>query len=158
MGGGDEVKGKIKIPTIGLFTYNEGFKQYEGKSQSIHWSIEADDKSIDLVEKVKLTEELFMNLKEFEEMTKQKVAEALIDFKNEQWFEYDENDEELDWDAVDAGEYDMTIEGFVSSITLLDIMITNEGIYCEYEDGNLFGGHRIHAYFDKKGEFIKADI
>ena len=49
--------------------------------------------------------------------------EELIEYKNDFWPEYDENDEHLDWDAVDAGEYDMTKETFEQSITLMDIVI-----------------------------------
>ena len=34
----------------------------------------------------------------------------MINYKNDFWPEYDENDEHLNWDAVDAGEYDITKE------------------------------------------------
>ena len=51
----------------------------------------------------------------------------------------DENDEHLDWDAVDAGEYDMTKETFEQSITLMDIVMRENDIYCEYNDGDVFG-------------------
>ena len=51
------------------------------------------------------------------------IAKELIEYKNDFWPEYDENDEHLDWDAVDAGEYDMTKETFEQSITLMDILI-----------------------------------
>ncbi|PZD97246.1 hypothetical protein DNH61_02475 [Paenibacillus sambharensis] len=87
-----------------------------------------------------------------------KIAEELLDFKNDFWPEYDENDVELDWDAVDAGDYNITIEEFVELISLIEIEIRSNEIYCEYLDGGLFGGHRIHAYFSYDYELNKADI
>ncbi|WP_080848385.1 DUF2262 domain-containing protein [Cytobacillus gottheilii] len=146
---------KLEIPAIGMFTYSEGFKCYEHHLSTIHWSISTE---ADIGGNIKIAEKLFTNLEAFNQKAKQKIAQELIDLKNEHWFEYDENDENLDWDAVDAGVYDTTIEEFAEAITLLDIEINRNGIYCEYGDGELFGGHRIHAYFNKKGVFLKADI
>ncbi|QVY62351.1 DUF2262 domain-containing protein [Cytobacillus gottheilii] len=146
---------KLEIPVIGMFTYSQEFKSYEHHLSPIHWSISTE---ADIGENIKIAEKLFTNLEAFNQKAKQKIAEELIDLKNEHWFEYDENDENLDWNAVDAGVYDTSIVEFAEAITLLDIEINQNGIYCEYEDGELFGGHRIHAHFDKKGVFLKADI
>ena len=82
----------------------------------------------------------------------------MIHYKNDFWPEYDENDEHLNWDAVDAGEYDVTKEKFAEAITLYDIEIRATDIYCEYHDGDLFGGHRIHAYFDNDYKLLSAEV
>ncbi|GGO08388.1 hypothetical protein [Saccharibacillus kuerlensis] len=52
----------------------------------------------------------------------------------------------------------MTVEKFAASISLLFVEIGSASAYCEYEDGELFGGHRIHAYFDEEYRLISADI
>lgn len=91
---------------------------------------------------------LYINLEEFDKGAKKAISTELINYKNEFCPEYDENDENLDWDAVDAGEFNITLEKFEETITLYDISIGTSEIYCEYQDGGLFGGHRIHAYFD----------
>ncbi len=31
-------------------------------------------------------------------------------------------------------------------------------MYCEYHDGDLFGGHRIHANFDHDYKLLNADV
>ena len=60
--------------------------------------------------------------------------------------------------AVDAGEYDMTKETLEQSITLMDIVMRENDIYCEYNDGGVFGGHRIHASFDNQYNLLAAEI
>jgi len=152
------MENNIEVLPIGIFEYNDQFKCYELESGHIHWSILIDGEADNISKKINMVEKLFANLQSFNQRAKEKIAEELIDLKNEQWFEYDENDAELDWDAIEAGEYDITVEDFTNAITLIYVSINNDGIYCEYEDGELFGGHRIHAYFDKKCDFLKADI
>nr|WP_073569524.1 DUF2262 domain-containing protein [Bacillus pacificus] len=100
----------------------------------------------------------YICLEEFDKNAKVAIAEELIEYKNDFWPEYDENDEHLNWEAVDAGEYDITKETFEKSITLMDIVMRENDIYCEYNDGDLFGGHRIHASFDYEHNLLDAEI
>ncbi|CKF15338.1 Uncharacterized protein conserved in bacteria [Streptococcus pneumoniae] len=109
-------------------------------------------------EMLKRAEKLYVCLEEFDKKAKLAIAEELIEYKNDFWPEYDENDEHLDWNAVDAGEYDMTKETFEQSITLMDIVMRENDIYCEYNDGDVFGGHRIHASFDNEYNLLAAEI
>lgn len=143
---------------IGLFTYNELTGTYEANEGKIHWSIDTRNESVDVGEMLKTAEKLFLCIEEFDQKAKAAIAENLIDYKNDFWPEYDENDENLNWDAVDAGEYDVTKEQFQEAINLYDIVIRVNEIYCEYYDGNLFGGHRIGAYFNSGYELLRANV
>ena len=105
---------------------------------------------------IKRAEKLFIFLEGFEQIAKISIAEKLIDYKNDFWPDYDEDDENLNWAAVDAGEYDITKEEFAEAIILYEIRVND--IYCEYHDGGLFGGHRIHAYFDNDYKLLNADV
>ena len=143
---------------FGVFTYNEDRKTLEATKGNIHWILSICNESVDKNKMIKRAEELFLCLEKFEQMAKTAITEKLIDYKNDFWPEYDENDENLNWDAVDAGEYDVTKEEFAEAITLFDIKIRANDIYCEYDDGDLFGGHRIHAYFDNDYKLLNADV
>lgn len=148
----------VRVNGIGLFKYNSELKSYVHHEGKIHWTLKLDDESTDVDILVSKAELLFVELERFEQAAKVEIAETLIDYKNDFWPEYDENDVELDWDAVDAGEYDLTTEEFVELISLLIVEIRSDEIYCEYLDGDLFGGHRIHAYFNHDYKLIKAEI
>lgn len=143
---------------IGLFKYNSELKSYVHNEGKVHWILKLDDESINVDTLVSRAELLFVEFERFEQTAKREIAVGLIDYKNDFWPEYDENDDELDWDAVDAGEYDLTTEEFVELISLLIVEIRSDEIYCEYLDGDLFGGHRIHAYFNHDYKLIKAEI
>jgi len=148
----------IKSKLIGVFAYDEGCKTFEASNGKILWTLEIRNELIDKNEMIKRAEKLFIFLEEFEQMAKIAIAEKLINYKNDFWPEYDEDDENLNWDAVDAGEYDITKEEFAEAITLYAIEIRADDIYCEYYDGDLFGGHRIHAYFDNDYKLLNADV
>lgn len=137
-----------------MFNYNVEINKYEHKEGNIRWTIDY----LNVDEILKIAEQLYINLEEFDKGAKKAISIELINYKNEFWPEYDENDENLDWDAVDAGEFNITLEKFGETITLYDINIGKSEIYCEYQDGGLFGGHRIHAYFDHDYKFIKANV
>ncbi|KRG16466.1 DUF2262 domain-containing protein [Lederbergia galactosidilytica] len=141
---------------FGTFQYNQHVKSFKLEIGSIYWSL--DNEHADLSELVCKAEELYSVLEDFNKKTKMAIAQELIDYKNDFWPEYDEDDETLDWDAVDAGEYDISVEIFIKAITLLDIEINAQGIYLEYDDGDLFGGHRIHAKFDYDYKLLQATI
>ncbi|MGN8230859.1 DUF2262 domain-containing protein [Paenibacillus polymyxa] len=143
---------------IGVFTYNEDYTALEANEGKIHWRLDVKNGSVDVAEMIKRAEELFLCLADFDRKAKEAIAGELIEYKNDFWPEYDENDENLNWDAVDAGEYNTTNEKFQESITLYDIELNTNEIYCEYDDGDLFGGHRIHAYFDKNFKLLRADV
>ncbi len=143
---------------IGVFTYNELCKIYEQNEGKIHWSLDVRNESVDVSEMIKRAEKLYLCIEEFEKMARAAIAEKLITYKNNFCPEYDENDENLNWDAVDAGEYDVTKEQFAVAITLYDIEIKANGIYCEFDDGDLFGGHRIHSYFDDSYQLLSASV
>ncbi|MBO1001238.1 DUF2262 domain-containing protein [Pseudogracilibacillus auburnensis] len=148
----------IQSELIGLFTYNEICKTYEQNDGKIHWSLDIRNEGVNVNKLLKKAEELFLFMEDFDKKAKVAIAEKLIDYKNDSWPEYDENDENLNWDVVDAGEYDVTKEKFAEVITLYDIVIRVNDIYCEFDDGDLFGGHRIHAYFDDYYELLNADV
>lgn len=148
----------IKSELIGVFTYNEECKIFELRKGKIHWILEIKSELIDKKEMIQKAEKLFLILEEFDQKAKIAIAEKLIDYKNEFWPEYDEDNENVNWDAVDAGEYDITKEEFAEVITLYDIRMRANDIYCEYHDGDLFGGHRIHAYFDNEYKLLNADV
>lgn len=150
---------KERRVSFGVFNYNEVFKSYELDDGKINWSLQPENEDEQTLQKLILTaEKLHRDLTEFVPRAKAAVAEELLEYKNDFWPEYDEDDENLDWDAVEAGEFAVTKEKFEAVITLLDIEIRRSQIYCEYDDGELFGGHRIHAYFDYNYKLIQADI
>lgn len=151
--------GKSKQSELfGVFTYNEVRKTLEASKGNIHWILCICGESVDENEMIKRAEELFLCIEEFDQMAKIAITRKLIDYKNDFWPEYDENDENLNWDAVDAGKYDVTKEEFAEAITLFDIKFRANDIYCEYDDGALFGGHRIHAYFNNDYKLVTADV
>src|SRR5690606_4565593 len=96
----------IKSELIGVFTYNEECKIFELRKGKIHWILEIKSELIDKKEMIQKAEKLFLILEEFDQKAKIAIAEKLIDYKNEFWPEYDEDNENVNWDAVDAGEYD----------------------------------------------------
>ncbi|WP_226666257.1 DUF2262 domain-containing protein [Metabacillus litoralis] len=151
------MKKSIKNSLIGEFTYNEGNKSYEANERNIHWKIDICN-IFDVDDLIKAAEKLFLCLDEFNSKAKVAIAENMIEYKNDFWPEYDENDKTLNWDAVDEGEFDITIEEFRDAIILYDIEISENEIYCEYNDGDLFGGHRIHAYFNSCYELLRVNI
>lgn len=149
---------KSKPASFGVFSYDEDFKSYELDDGKIYWSIKPEHEDEDTLNKLIYTaEKLYGGMASFEQKAKAAIADELIDYKNDFWPEYDEDDENLDWDAVEAGEYEVTIEEFGAALTLLHIVIRANEIYCEYDDGEMFGGHRIHAYFDQDYNLLKAD-
>lgn len=148
----------VKVNGIGHFKYSSELKSYIHNEGKLHWTLKLEDERTDIDMLVSKAELLFVEFERFEQVAKIEIAEELIDFKNDFWPEYDENDVELDWDAVDAGEYDLTTEKFVELISLLIVEIRSTEIYCEYLDGDLFGGHRIHTYFNNDYKLIKAEI
>lgn len=148
----------IKSELIGVFTYNEEMKAYEAHEGKIHWKLDISHEGVDVKEMAKSAEKLFLRLEEFDKNAKKAIAEKLIAYKNDFWPEYDEDDENLDWDAVEAGEYDVTKEQFEKALTLYDIIIRANDFYCEYDDGDLFGGHRIHTHFDYDGKLLSAEV
>ncbi len=124
----------------------------------VHWELDVRNEHVHVYEMIKRAEKLYICLEEFDKNAKVAIAEELIEYKNDFWSEYDENDKHLNWEAVDAGEYDITKETFEKSITLMDIVMRENDIYCEYNDGDLFGGHRIHASFDYEHNLLDAEI
>ncbi|MEX3748243.1 MULTISPECIES: DUF2262 domain-containing protein [Lysinibacillus] len=148
----------IQSELIGVFKYNENLNSFEASKGKIHWELNERNELVDKSEMLKRAEKLFLFLEEFDQKAKIAITEKLIDYKNDFWPEYDEDDENLNWDAVDAGEYNVTKEEFAEAITLYNIEIRANDIYCEYHDGDLFGGHRIHAYFDNDYKLLNADV
>ncbi|MDI2585822.1 DUF2262 domain-containing protein [Psychrobacillus sp. NEAU-3TGS] len=148
----------IRSELIGVFTYNEDHKTFEASKGIIHWQLNIIDELVNHNEILKRAEALFLVLEKFDRKAKIAIAEKLIDYKNDFWPEYDENNENLNWDAVDAGEYNVTKEMFTEAIILYNIEFRADDIYCEYNDGDLFGGHRIHAYFDNDYKLLNADM
>ncbi|MDP7981486.1 DUF2262 domain-containing protein [Bacillus sp. WLY-B-L8] len=145
----------IKSELIGVFAFNETCKAYQQNKGKIHWQLDISNEYVDVNEMIKRAENLFLCIEEFDKKAKVAIAEKLIDYKNDFWPEYDEH---LNLDAVDAGEYDVTKEEFEKEITLYDIQIRANDIYCEYHDGDLFGGHRIHTYFDNDYKLLSAEV
>lgn len=148
----------IKSTLIGELIFNVDCAAYQQNTGKIQWQLDMMDEDVTIDEMIKRAEKLFICIEEFDKKAKAAIAKKLIDFKNDFWPEYDENDEFLNWDVVDAGEYDVTTAEFEKAITLYNITIRAHDIYCEYFDGDLFGGHRIHAYFDYNYLLLSADI
>lgn len=131
------MKKSIKSEWLGMFIFNETFHTYEQNEGKVHWGLDTGNERVHVYEMMKRAERLYRCLEEFDKKAKIAIAEELLEYKNDFWPEYDENDEHLNWDAVDAGEYDITKETFEKSITLMDIVIRANDIYCEYNDGEL---------------------
>ncbi|MFK0523826.1 DUF2262 domain-containing protein [Paenibacillus illinoisensis] len=148
----------IHSELIGTFIYEELSRAYTYEKGPVHWTLEISDDKANIYEIMQRAENLYRVLHGFDKQAKVSIADELTSYKNDFWPEYDEDDEHLDWDEVDAGKYDVTPETFAASIKLLDIVIRHEDIYCEYDDGELFGGHRIHAYFDNDHRLRSAEI
>lgn len=144
-----------KMGTLVYEKISEGYTLREG---AVHWILDASDNKVNMQEMIHRAEKLYEGFSEFDQQAKARIAGELVTFKNDFWPEYDEDDPDLDWDRVDAGEYNVSEERFAACIRLLDIVIKHTHIYCEYDDGELFGGHRIHAYFDNDYNLIRADI
>lgn len=143
---------------MGSFKYDERFNTYEHTEGKVYYSLRIEQDYTKVHELMRRAEKIFCEFAEFENKAKIQVAHHLIDYKNDFWPEYDEDDENLNWDDVEAGKFDVSIEDFVKAITLLDIEIRENQIYCEFSDGDLFGGHRIHADFDDEYRLIQADV
>ncbi|WP_342578478.1 DUF2262 domain-containing protein [Psychrobacillus sp. FSL K6-2843] len=139
---------------LGLFTFNEITNNYENHESKIHWSLNSSN--LDDAKRLLIIAEKFFT--SIDEKARVSVATNMIHYKNDFWPEYDENDPTLNWDEVDAGEYDITKEKFATSISLYDVEISGNEIYCEFHDGDLFGGHRIHATFDHCLDLLEASI
>lgn len=148
----------IQSEVIGSFVYEEMINAYTYQEDLVHWALDVSNETSNIHEMLQRAEKLYGILPEFDNRSKAVIADELTTFKNEFWPEYDENDEELNWDDVDAGKYDVTKERFADAIKLLDIVIVHENIYCEYDDGELFGGHRIHVYYDNNYNLVSAEI
>lgn len=148
----------IKSQTMGSFVYNKEFNVYENNDGKISYALNMKDDKTDANELMARAEEIFAKYQTFEQLVKPQIARELIDHKNDNWPEYDEDDENLDWDEVDAGKYNVSELKFESLITLLHIHIYPTHIYCEFDDGELFGGHRIHSEFDYEYQLISTDI
>lgn len=95
-----------------MFIFNETFQTYEQNEGKVHWELDVRNEHVHVYEMIKRAEKLYICLEEFDKNAKVAIAKELIEYKNDFWPEYDENDKHLDWDAVDAGEYDMTKETF----------------------------------------------
>lgn len=132
------MKNSVHSKLMGQFIYNESYPAYERTIGKINWKLDAQE-----------TADVTVLIQK---------AEKLIAYKNDCWPEYDENDEDLNWEAVDNGLYDITEREFAEALTLHDIVIKTESIYCEYLDGDLFGGHRVHACFDDHDSLLEATI
>lgn len=142
---------------LGLFRYDETTKKFKNCAGNIYWSLNSNN-TMDAKQLLLIAESLFSSIEVFHKQVRTSVAAYLLDYKNDFWPEYDENDPTLSWEAVDAGEYNLTQEKFVSSITLYDVVISKEVINCEFHDGDLFGGHRIHASFSHDLKILEASI
>ena len=148
----------LESTELGIFVYSEELNSFELQTDKVHWSLKMDNQMEEATQLMKRAEVLSKKMCEFNTKAKESIVEELLDYKNDFWPEYDEDDESLDWEKVDAGEYDITRERFAKSITLLDIELSFDKIYLEYDDGDLFGGHRIHVLFDGNGQLLKAEI
>ncbi|MFC7680776.1 DUF2262 domain-containing protein [Paenibacillus sp. GCM10028914] len=148
----------IRSRLIGIFKFNSDYMGYECKEGKIDWILKLESKSTDVNELINKAETLFVEMDRFDHLAKSGIAEKLIDYKNDFWPEYDENDSDLDWDAVEAGDYDVSKEKFEELINLCFIEIRSNEIYCEYNDGDMFGGHRIHVYLDYQFNVINAEL
>ena len=147
----------IYSDALGLFSYDETTKKIKNCEGNIYWSLNSNNIT-DAKQLLLVAESLFSSIEVFHKQVRTSVAAYLLDYKNDFWPEYDENDPTLNWEAVDAGEYNITQEKFVSSIRLYDVVISKEVIYCEFDDGDLFGGHRIHATFSNDLKLLEASI
>ena len=147
----------IYSDALGLFSYDETTKNFKNCEGKICWSLNSNN-TVDANQLLLVAERLFSSIELFHNQVRTSVAAYLLDYKNDFWPEYDENDPTLSWEAVDAGEYNITHEKFVSSITLYDVVISKEVINCEFHDGDLFGGHRIHATFSHDLKVLEASI
>lgn len=151
------MKNSVHSKLMGQLIYNESYPAYERTIGKINWKLDAQE-TADVTVLIQKAEKLFVCLEDFDKKAKACIAEKLIAYKNDCWPEYDENDEDLNWEAVDNGLYDITEREFAEALTLHDIVIKTESIYCEYLDGDLFGGHRVHACFDDHYSLLEATI
>jgi hypothetical protein len=85
----------IQSKLIGVFTYNEDRKTFETSKGKIHWTLDIRNELVDKNEMIKRAEKLFIFLEKFDQTAKIAIMEKLIDYKNDFWPEYDEDDENL---------------------------------------------------------------
>lgn len=148
----------IRSEIIGNLKFKRDYMAYESNEGKINWKIKLESESTNVNELINIAEKLFVEIDRFDNHAKKGIANMLIDYKNDFWPEYDENDSGLDWDAVDAGEYNVSKDKFEELLSLCAIEIRTNEIYCEYLDGNMFGGHRIHAYLDYEFNVTNAEL
>ncbi|MFP4977288.1 DUF2262 domain-containing protein [Paenibacillus sp. CN-4] len=152
----------LRSRVIGTFTYDKLTNDYTaetpGERGTVYWSLKLSEDGADAAVLLERADRLYEELSRFDAMARAAIAAELTEYKNDFWPEYDEDDENLDWDAVDAGVYAVSEARFAEAIRLLDIELRSGRLYCEYEDGELFGGHRIHAYFDENYKLVSADV
>ncbi len=142
---------------IGEFVYCKSNKAFENKDHYIHWCVDTND--VDVAKPlIKKAEQIYLEIAVFEKNAKLLIAKELVEFKNDFWPDYDEHDESLNWDDVNAGVFDVSVESFYKKIRRLVIIVFEDEIYCEFKDGDLFGGHRIHAHFDNDYKLKEASI
>ena len=100
---------------------------------------------------------LYDDIDNFFEKASLFATEQLIDLANYEWGYFPWRDENPN--ASDDDYIKLTKEDFAKKIKLLylDIRENNE-YYLEYDDGNIFSGHRIHVSGNLEMGFIEANI
>ncbi|GGO08404.1 hypothetical protein [Saccharibacillus kuerlensis] len=89
----------ISVTGIGVFTYDQESHSYTHQEGSINWRLKLENKNAktaDVDQLVSRAESLVSEFGEFEQAAGRAVAEKLIDFKNDFWPEYNEDDPDLD--------------------------------------------------------------
>lgn len=105
----------IYSKVIGVFTYNKDLKKFTAIHGEIHWILDIEELA-DKNNFIGKVEKLSLVIEAFDLKARRDIAEKLIQYKNDFWPEYDEDDGNLNWDAVEAGAYDVTIEEFAEAI------------------------------------------
>ena len=146
-------------PQFGEFTLEKPL--YKGYKQSYEKELELECGKVRVSLRTKKCIETFRVLYgSFDEFLKNAThfaAEQLIDLANYEWGYIPWKDENPD--ASDEDYIMITKEEFTERISLryLDFKENNE-YYLEYDDGNIFLGHRIHVHGNLEAGFIEANI
>lgn len=135
-------------PILGKLKFNKDTEWWEG---TLHWNstqiciqLSATDAN-DLQKAIESGRTIFENIENFERLAKEFAAEKLLDLRNDNWLEEDQDE--------------TSPEEFKSKISLDSIYVDSKGLFSFYfDDGDLFWGHSIETEGSISDGFSDASI
>lgn len=138
----------LHAPILGELTFDKATEWWEG---SIYWNetvitiqLSATDTN-DLQKATKIGNTICENIENFDRLAKEIAAEKLLDLRNNNWLEEDQDED--------------SPEDFKLKMSLKSIFIDSKGCFSfDFDDGDLFWGHSIVAEGSISDGFTDASI